>query len=330
MTAPQLTVVICTHNPRGDYLNATLAAIRAQSFDARNWELLVIDNGSTHPVADKFDVVWHPNARVVREERLGLTHARVRSLRESLGDIILYVDDDNVLAPNYLRTLFAAFDADPQLGAVGGKALPRYEHPPPEWFAETGISLGCRDLGEEPLTASWVGVPPAQRGYPACAPIGAGMGVRRAAFAAYVSGAAADPKRAQLGRRGADLASGEDNDMVMSVLEEGFSVAYLPELTLEHLIPAKRLTPEYLARYAYGSNRTWVQVLDVHGICPWARIAGWTALARCTGAYARTRAWASDANYIRWRGACGLIRGQTLLDGRPAQGNRFEKPLLFP
>ena len=137
MTAPQLTVVICTHNPRRDYLDATLAAIRAQSLDATSWELLVIDNGSTHPVADKFDVVWHPNARVVREERLGLTHARVRSLRESLGDIILYVDDDNVLAPNYLRTLLAAFDADPQLGAVGGKALPRYEHPP--------ASVVCRD-----------------------------------------------------------------------------------------------------------------------------------------------------------------------------------------
>ena len=317
MTAPPLAVVVCTHNPRRDYLDATLAALRVQSLAATSWELLIIDNGSTYPVADQFDVSWHPTGRIVREERLGLTHARLRSLQESAGDIIVYVDDDNVLAPDYLRIVLAAFDADPKLGAIGGKALPHYEQPPAGWFAETGISLGCRDLGELPLTASWVGVPPARRDYPACAPIGAGIGVRRGALVAYVSGAASDPIRAQLGRRGANLASGEDNDMVMSVLEQGFSVAYLPELTLQHLIPAKRLTLEYLARYAYSSNRTWVQVLDVHGIRPWARIAGWTAWARCTGAYARTKAWASDANYIRWRGACGLIEGRTLLNSNP-------------
>ena len=64
----------------------------------------------------------------------------------------------------------------------------------------------------------------------------------------------------------------------MSVLAEGWQVAYLPQLRLEHLIPASRLSCDYLARYAYGTNKTWVQVLDVHGIRPWPRASAWTLL----------------------------------------------------
>lgn len=139
------------------------------------------------------------------------------------------------------------------------------------------------------------------------------MAVRRSAYAAYVAAAANDPVRAALGRRGIDLASGEDNDIVMSLLEQGLTVAYLPELRLEHLIPARRLTPDYLARYAYSSNRTWVQVLDVHGIRPWPAAPGWTAPLRKARAYVRNRAWAAPTNRIRWCGACGTIDGQTLI-----------------
>ena len=163
------------------------------------------------------------------------------------------------------------------------------------------------------ITASWHNQNAEERSYPACAPIGAGMAVRRSAYAAYVAAAAQDPVRAALGRRGIDLASGEDNDIVMSLLEQGLTVAYLPELRLEHLIPARRLTADYLARYAYSSNRTWVQVLDVHGIRPWPAAPSWTAPLRKARAYVRNRAWAAPSNRIRWCGACGTIDGQTLI-----------------
>jgi glycosyltransferase involved in cell wall biosynthesis len=256
----------------------------------------------------------------VREEQLGLTNARLRSFSESQGEIVVCVDDDNVLDPDYLTQVLLAFETDAQLGAVGGKAIARYEAAPPAWFAGLDISLGCRDLGDAPLRASWSGIAAENRQYPICAPIGAGMAIRRAAFAAYVAATRSDPKRKRLGRRGSDLASGEDNDIIMSVLEQGLLVAYLPQLRLDHLIPAHRLTPEYLARYAYSSNRTWVQVLDVHGLRPWPRIARWTSAVRCARAYARNAAWVSEANYIRWRAACGLIDGRSGLDHLPVAG----------
>jgi glycosyltransferase involved in cell wall biosynthesis len=312
--ALSLSVVICTHNPRVDYLGETLASLRKQEplGNGRKWELILIDNASAPPLEGRVDLSWHPNARIVPEMQLGLTRARLRSFQEARGEILVYVDDDNVLDSNYLRETLNAFVDDPTLGAVGGRAIARYENDPPAWFEKLEISLACRDLGDAPLIAAWDSSS-SSREYPICAPIGAGMGIRRSAYAAYVESVATNPLRMALGRRGTDLASGEDNDMVMTLLELGWRVAYLPQLRLEHLIPAGRLTKDYLTRYATSSNRTWVQVLGVHGLTPWRSVAPWTVPLRKARAFVRHRAWASAANQIRWRAACGTIEGQALL-----------------
>jgi glycosyltransferase involved in cell wall biosynthesis len=316
MTALNLTVIVCTHNPRDDFFDETLSSIRAQTplGGGREWELLVIDNKSLDPLTTRIDLSWHPHARIVREDRIGLTYARIRSFQEARGDILVYVDDDNVLSPEYLGVVVGAFDAEPKVGAVGGRVFPRYEVLPPPWFPELGISLACRDLGDAPIFADWRGLTAASRTYPECAPIGAGMGIRRSAYASYVESAMRDAVRIGLGRHGVDLSSGEDNDMIMTVLEQGWSVAYWPELRLEHLIPKSRLDSGYLARYAYCSSRTWVQTLNVHGIRPWSSISGWTAPIRKLRAFLRERAWAGPANHIRWCGACGTIDGRALIE----------------
>lgn len=314
-SAPALSAIICTHNPRFDYLDETLASLRAQEPLGRQqtWELLIIDNASEKYLDAQLDLWWHPSARVVREDNLGLTHARLRSFREARGDTLVYIDDDNVLDPAYLRLTLAAFEAEPKLGAVGGKSIPRYEMDPPDWFEQLGISLACRDLGEERIDAEWVRASKDGRTYPSCAPIGAGMGVRRSAYAAYVEGVSNDPIRTALGRRGADLSSGEDNDMVLSILAQGWKVAYLPQLRLEHLIPSRRLSASYLERYAESSSRTWVEVLAVHGIRIWTPVPRWSLPLRKVRAWARMRAWKGPVNRIRWRAACGTFDGRASL-----------------
>jgi hypothetical protein len=110
-----------------------------------------------------------------------------------------------------------------------------------------------------------------------------------------------------------ELSSGEDNDIVMCLLSRGWKIAYLPQLRLDHLIPAHRLSQQYLERYSYSSNKTWVQVLDVHGISPWRAIPSWTAPLRKARAYVRFRAWEAVENRIRWRAACGIIDGQAAI-----------------
>src|SRR5262245_3180408 len=97
------SVVICTHNPRLDYLRRALDGLKAQALPRDRWELLVVDNASdTAPVAAA-DLAWHPRAAVVREDVLGLTAARVRGIAATNGDLVVFVDDDNIVAPDYLE-----------------------------------------------------------------------------------------------------------------------------------------------------------------------------------------------------------------------------------
>ena len=318
----KLSLVICTHNPREDCIGATLASIRNLDPPAEGWawELIVIDNASNEPLAGRIDLSWHPAARIIREGKLGLSHARVRSYHEARGELILYVDDDNILGPAYLNEVVAAFVADPQLGAVGGRVLPRYEVTPPAWFGEGGFSLACQDLGDDPLVARWDDA--GEHIYPECAPIGAGMALRREAYGAYVDAASQDPVRLALGRKGTDLASGEDNDMILTLLGKGWSVAYLPQLHIDHIIPATRLTEAYMIKYAASSNRTWVIVLGLHGIRPWKALARWTLPVRKARAWLVQRAWRGPLNRIAWAGTCGLFDGRAALADMGAEIGR--------
>ena len=312
---PEISAVVCTYNPRDDHICRTLNGLRRQTLAGDRWELLVVDNASDTDLASELDVSWHPNGRVVREDQPGLTHARLRSFHEATAPLIVYIDDDNVLAESYLERVVELFGEHPDVGALGGKALPEYETDPPEWLDQLGIELGCRDLGDDVRIASWNRVPPDERSYPECAPIGAGLAVRTEAYETYVESAARDARRTALGRAGENLASGEDNDIVMTLLEEGWSVGYFPSLTLTHLIPEERVTPAYLAEMAQSSNKTWVTVLDVHGIRPWSAIAEWTVPLRKGRAYLRTQAWRSERRRVEWRGACGIFEGRALLSG---------------
>jgi hypothetical protein len=56
----KLSVIICTHNPRPDYLARTLDALRLQTTGMAEWELLLIDNGSHPAVAALTSLTWHP------------------------------------------------------------------------------------------------------------------------------------------------------------------------------------------------------------------------------------------------------------------------------
>ena len=117
-----ISVILCTHNPRRDYLCRTVDALRGQSLAGDQWELLVIDNCSDTPLADYLDLSWKDNSRIVVEEKLGLTHARLRGIEESCGELLVFVDDDNVLDADYLEVALRIARERPFLGSWSGLA----------------------------------------------------------------------------------------------------------------------------------------------------------------------------------------------------------------
>src|SRR5665213_4011640 len=144
----ELSVIICTHNPRVDYLTRTLDALKAQTLPKEEWELLLIDNASKEPLAGKWGLSWHPNARIIREEQLGLTPARLRGVKESSSELLVFVDDDNVLFSDYLVECFQIAKTWPILGAWGGQHFPEFEGgtPPEKWKVDLWTSTFSRDL----------------------------------------------------------------------------------------------------------------------------------------------------------------------------------------
>jgi glycosyltransferase involved in cell wall biosynthesis len=301
---PELSVILCTYNPDIERLTRTLNGLREQSLPVDRWELILIDNNSWEPFDNQIDISWHPQAKLVTEQKQGLTNARLKGFTESSADIIVMVDDDNILQESYLRIAMDTLNAQPKLGAIGGKSLPIFEAVIPHWLNDFYGNLALRDLGDETVVAKW------ENNYPNCAPIGAGMCIRRMALQTYLNKA----KSGQLlagDRTGQSLTSGGDNEIVLEILTSGWQVGYFPQLILQHIIPPARLQVKYLARLNRETNRSWVQLLQDYGINPWKKIKPSTLLFRKFKAYFTSSAWKGSANYIKWQAACGIFEGLT-------------------
>ena len=125
-----VSVILCTHNPRADYLSRVLASLRGRTLPAEQWELLLIDNASEQPLAEIRDISWHPRGRHISE--LGLTLARLRGIQESDGGLLVFVDDDNLVAPDFLDQAIAISARFPILGVFGAGVLEaEFEVQPP-------------------------------------------------------------------------------------------------------------------------------------------------------------------------------------------------------
>lgn len=255
-----ISVIICTHNPREDYLKRTLEALEKQSMPKEQWELLLIDNASAEALCGKWDASWHSQYRIIREEEVGLTYARLRGIKEAKADIVLFVDDDNILDGDYLENAIELCRSHPFLGAVGGRILPEYEVPPPSWFAPHEHILAIRRADAQRWSNVWDDW--------MSQPCGAGMVVRREVCQRYVELLENDPRRTGLGRSGNSLFSGEDTDLVMTCLDLGLGYGVFPELQLTHLIPPERTTEAYLLRLirALTASNLWLK--ELRGL-PW-------------------------------------------------------------
>lgn len=304
----RVSVIVCAHNPHGGRLARTLAALAAQQLDG-DWELLIVDNGSTTALSPALVATWPQlvaRTRIVAEPELGLSNARAAGFRAAKGTVFVLVDDDNELVPGYLAAALAELDAHPLVGLCGGPVVAEYERAPEPWMSEFLPLLALRELGDQRIEVR----PQQPLSYPTSAPVGAGMVLRRECAQAWLDRRAARGRQQLTDRTGQALSSAGDNDIVMVNFRAGWSVSYLPALRLVHLIPAGRIAPDYLARLNEGIQSSWLTLLRLHGVSPWSDISSFGARLRCWRAWWRYRAWRSPADRIRWRGACGHYAGR--------------------
>ena len=151
-STPFITVALCTHN-HADRLARTLETLAHLHSPRQSWEMLVIDNGSTDATPTLLArSEWRPEGvevRIVREDRLGLSNARNRALREARGEYLLYMDDDETPDPEWLLAHERAM-IEHQPDALGGRIEVMFEDGDrPAWLQDELLGfLGKLDNGE--------------------------------------------------------------------------------------------------------------------------------------------------------------------------------------
>jgi glycosyltransferase involved in cell wall biosynthesis len=139
-------VILCTYN-RCRLVLSTLASLRRQTLDYDQFEVIVVDNGSSdgtlrmvqHYVnaganqQRKPEDTWHVSC--LYEPHNDLAHARNRALHAASGEIAVFIDDDVLVDPHYLERLLAAYQAS-AADAVGGRVHLHWEAPRPYWLTD--------------------------------------------------------------------------------------------------------------------------------------------------------------------------------------------------
>jgi glycosyltransferase involved in cell wall biosynthesis len=135
-----VSVVMATRN-RARELHEAIASVMSQTYT--RWELIAVDDGSSDDTFDVLGSFADPRIRRFRIPHGGVAAARNRGLREVTGAYVAYLDDDNVMDPNWLRSVVWAFenwrDVDVLYGATlidrdPGAHPPRHSGIPWLWF----------------------------------------------------------------------------------------------------------------------------------------------------------------------------------------------------
>lgn len=237
---PKISVITCSHNSRPDYLSEVIDSLAQQTLSKELWEYLLIDNGSKEPLSSSADISWHANARIIREEKLGLTPARLRGIGEAVGKLLVFVDDDNVLNPDYLIQAASLAEMWPMIGAFSGQVKARFEEQPPEWTKRYWNRLAIREFDHD----RWSNIPCLDH----TTPNGAGLCVRRQVAEEYARYHQVGKRNFVLDRTGNSLLSAGDLDLATTACDLGLGNALFASLKLTHLIPPERLEEEYLLR----------------------------------------------------------------------------------
>jgi glycosyltransferase involved in cell wall biosynthesis len=246
------SVVIATYNRAGDVRDtlASLAGLRPRG----DWEVIVVDNNSTddtRPVVESAAPTFPVPLRYVFEREQGRSPALNAGIRLAQGDIIVTTDDDVRVESDWLDRAREGLDRL-EADYVGGRVLPIWGGPRPAWLPNHGgkhwAVIALLDYGPAPLE------------FGSRVPLGVNMAFRRTAFA---RAGLLDP---HTGRKAGTLLGQEVREWCIRARAAGVRGFYVPEMVVQHIIPASRLNKAYFRRWFYWRGISRAMLYEKAGL----------------------------------------------------------------
>lgn len=140
-----ISVVVPTYNEKSS-IGRCLTALKNQTFPQKDYEIIVVDNNSTDRTTQ---IVRKTRVKVFSEKKQGYVFALIKGCSRAKGEIIAITDADTLVSRNWLEKIYQAFQQNPQIAYLGGKAIFK-----PKIFLSILIepiwNLGCWLLGFGP------------------------------------------------------------------------------------------------------------------------------------------------------------------------------------
>ncbi|NWF58002.1 MAG: glycosyltransferase family 2 protein [Fischerella sp.] len=237
------TLAIPTYNG-GKLLPRLLEKLCSQTgVEDLKWEIIIVDNNSTDNTAAvirHYQSNWQINCqlRYFLETKQGAAFARLRAVSEAKGELIGFLDDDNLPASDWIAQAVAFAKEYPYAGAFGGQIHGDFEIQPPENFARIQSFLAIRERGDKPNLYDPINLslPPA-----------AAIVIRRKIWRDRV------PSRPFLtGKVPGKMVQGDDYEPLLYIHKAGWEIWYNPAMHTYHQIPHWRLKNYYLLSLARG------------------------------------------------------------------------------
>ncbi|WP_087068397.1 glycosyltransferase [Cyanobium sp. NIES-981] len=252
------SIAICSHNPDLRLLHRLLYAINSLQGLHEAQSIVLVDNNSSPPLNKDGAVVSFlastPSARYVVEEKQGLTYARLRAIRETDSDILIFLDDDNEPCANYLEHIRNAFYTYPNSGAWGpGRVSVEFVDRTPEEVKRYSNVFQKRDtpFGYACTPGEWNSF----------CPFGTGLAVRRIVLDSYAN-AYEQGRLTRSDRRGKSLSSAGDIQIVWQAFNLGYSAGVLPDLTCNHMINSSKANSNYIFRLSFWTASSYLPALS--------------------------------------------------------------------
>lgn len=252
----KLSVIIPTKN-RAKILKKSLRSIVNQTLFSNEYEVIVIDNGSTDDTkktVDSFNLDIE-NLIYIYDENPGLHIGRHRGLLASKSDILVYADDDIEALPTWLEGILESF-LNKDVALVGGRNLPNFELDPPDWIVrmwEQGESkkilgyLSILDFGDKVQEVSPFYI------------FGCNFSIRKNILL-EAGGFHPDGMPQNLIRYRGD----GETYVSQYIRSKGYKVIYNPKASVYHFVSAGRMTKKYFIQRAYnqGISDSYTDIRD--------------------------------------------------------------------